>query len=92
MTNDTDAAYQPSIEELLQAVRQARVCNPDYGVKRIWVLMKEKNWIVSEQRVKKIMQEIGMVESAATTISSACIEDGSDGNLLKAEIHVRFIE
>jgi hypothetical protein len=92
MTNDTDAAYQPNSEELLQAVRQARACNPDYGVKRIWLLMKEKNWIVSEQRVKKIMQEIGLVESPSMTISSKSIEESIDGTLLCAMIDVSFID
>ena len=55
--------HQPTPEELAKAAREAKTQNPDFGVKRIWGLLKDKGWLVSEQRVKKVMQEIGLIES-----------------------------
>jgi hypothetical protein len=70
MTTDAPAAgaavgYQPTAEELLQAAKDAKAQNPDFGVKRVWTLLKEKGWVVSEARVKKVMQESGLSESSA---------------------------
>ena len=57
--------YQPTADELLQATREAKSQNPDFGVKRIWTLLKEKGWVISEQRVKKVMQENGLSENSS---------------------------
>ena len=72
------AGYQPTAEELLEAARDAKSQNPDFGVKRVWTLLKEKGWVVSEARVKKIMQENGLSESAAP---SAAIEGDAQPNV-----------
>mmetsp|Transcript_27199 Transcript_27199/g.42519 ORF Transcript_27199/g.42519 Transcript_27199/m.42519 type:complete len:454 (+) Transcript_27199:509-1870(+) len=55
--------YSPQAEELLEAIKEAKGAHPDYGIKRIWTLMKDdKGWQVSEKRVKAIMQEHGLTE------------------------------
>ena len=59
--------YQPTAEELLQAAKDVKAKNPDFGVKRVWSLLKEKGWVISEARVKKVMQESGLSESTAPT-------------------------
>jgi hypothetical protein len=58
--------YQPTAEELLQAAKDVKAKNPDFGVKRVWTVLKEKGWVVSEARVKKVMQENGLSESTAS--------------------------
>ncbi len=70
------SGYQPTAEELLQAARDAKAQNPDFGVKRIWTLLKEKGWVVSEQRVKKVMQENGLSEN--NSANGAGAPNGSD--------------
>lgn len=52
---DANGAYQPSAEELTEAIKNAKATYPDYGIKRIWTFLKEeKKWDVSEKRVKKV--------------------------------------
>ena len=70
------SGYQPTAEELLQAARDAKTQNPDFGVKRIWTLLKEKGWVVSEQRVKKIMQENGLSEN--NSANGAAVPNGNE--------------
>jgi len=58
-------SYQPTAEELLQAVREIKLDHAEFGVKRICATLKDKGWTVSENRVKKTMQEHGLLETAA---------------------------
>jgi hypothetical protein len=67
--------YQPTPEDLVHAAREAKSQNPEFGVKRIWGLMKEKGWVVSEQRVKKVMQEIGLTESSSANGSDIILKE-----------------
>eukprot|EP00960_Hanusia_phi_P053992 762517-Hanusia_phi.AAC.2 len=49
-------------EALLQAIREVKEEHPDFGIKRVWSFLKEtKNLEVSEKKVKKIMQENGLI-------------------------------
>ncbi len=70
--------YQPTSEELLHAVREAKSQNPEFGIKRILGLLKDKGLIVSEQRVKKVMQEDGLTE-----IRTAIAPDSSSKDEIK---------
>jgi hypothetical protein len=50
-----EAEYQPTAEELTQAIKDTKTAHPDYGIKRIWTFLKEeKQWLVSEKRVKQV--------------------------------------
>jgi hypothetical protein len=50
-----EAEYQPSAEELTQAIKDTKAAHPDFGIKRIWTYLKEeKQWLVSEKRVKQV--------------------------------------
>jgi hypothetical protein len=50
-----EAEYQPPAEELVQAIKDTKTAHPDYGIKRIWTFLKEeKQWLVSEKRVKQV--------------------------------------
>eukprot|EP00290_Baffinella_frigidus_P011395 CAMPEP_0180164418 /NCGR_PEP_ID=MMETSP0986-20121125/30369_1 /TAXON_ID=697907 /ORGANISM="non described non described, Strain CCMP2293" /LENGTH=75 /DNA_ID=CAMNT_0022115213 /DNA_START=54 /DNA_END=278 /DNA_ORIENTATION=+ len=55
-----------STEDLLTAIRGIKEGNPEFGIKRVWSTLKENNGLdVSEKRVKKVMQENGLTDSAA---------------------------
>ena len=49
-----------SAEGLLNAIRAIKAENPDFGIKRVWTTLTEKQgMVVSEKRVKKFMQDNG---------------------------------
>ena len=64
-----------SAEALLDAIKQIKSANPEFGIKRVWQALKEtKGMEVSEKRVKKFMQENGMTEGGG-----AAAAEGSGG-------------
>ena len=64
-----------SAEALLDAIKQIKAANPEFGIKRVWQALKEtKGMEVSEKRVKKFMQENGMTEGGG-----AAAAEGSGG-------------
>ncbi|KAI8366777.1 uncharacterized protein BYT42DRAFT_648852 [Radiomyces spectabilis] len=56
----------PTEEELVKAITQIKLDNPDLGIKRVAVKLTEDQptWQVSEKRVKKMMQTHGLVQTA----------------------------
>ena len=86
----TTGGYQPTAEELVQAAKDAKAQNPDFGVKRIWTLLKEKGWVVSEQRVKKVMQENGLSENSSANSNGVTNGNDKDKNSVSAPAPVSF--
>jgi hypothetical protein len=85
----TTGGYQPTAEELVQAAKDAKTQNPDFGVKRVWTLLKEKGWVVSEQRVKKVMQENGLSENTSANTNGTANGSDKDKNNQSATASVR---
>ena len=53
-----------SAERLLNAIRAIKAENPDFGIKRVWTTLTEKQgMVVSEKRVKKFMQDNGFTKA-----------------------------
>ena len=53
-----------SAERLLNAIRAIKAENPDFGIKRVWTTLTEKQgMVVSEKRVKKFMQDNGFTNA-----------------------------
>ncbi len=77
------SSYQPTSEELVHAIREAKSLNQEFGVKRILGLLKDKGWIISEQRVKKVMQEVGLTEIRTTEIRTANAPDSGSKDEIK---------
>jgi len=58
---------QPTVEEVIDAVKELKVAHPEMGVKKIFTEIKgsHDDWELSEKRVKKIMQDNGLVNAEA---------------------------
>ena len=80
--DSANAAPEVSAEALLEAIKDVKQENPDFGIKRVWTTLKEKGMEVSEKRVKKFMQEHGLTESSGGSEAAA---EGGDGTEMTSE-------
>eukprot|EP00960_Hanusia_phi_P042257 755393-Hanusia_phi.AAC.2 len=63
--NNAGTGYLPTAEELIEAIKELKAANPEFGIKKVWTNLKEgKGWQVSEKRVKSAMQEHGLIENS----------------------------
>jgi hypothetical protein len=65
----------PSEEELLNVIADIKKADPELGIKKVLAAVnaQQPTWAVSEKRVKKLMQSLGLVRS--THLVKSGVED-----------------
>jgi hypothetical protein len=65
----------PSEEELLNVITAVKKADPELGIKKVLAAVnaQQPTWTVSEKRVKKLMQTLGLVRS--THLVKSGVED-----------------
>jgi hypothetical protein len=72
--------------------RAIKEAHPDYGIKRVWSTLKEeKNWDVSEKRVKKVMQENGLVANDPSPADGGEAPAESDEKKKSASVSIQEV-
>jgi hypothetical protein len=65
----------PSEEELLNVITAVKKADPELGIKKVLAAVnaQQPTWTVSEKRVKKLMQTLGLVRATHLVVSG--VED-----------------